>query len=130
MNHRSKAFRKYYRVTLRITSALTGMLLALVFFATRCRKPPLDMKPDDALQWRRAAGIRAASAPDGNRRDRIRWQCSRRDPKGKEGLAELTADSLALGTKDLTETEFNQKVDFMGSEVAARRGSRHRRARV
>ncbi len=43
---------------------------------------------------------------------------SRRDPKGKEGLAELTADSLTQGTKDLTETEFNQKVDFMGSEVA------------
>jgi len=43
---------------------------------------------------------------------------SRRDPKGKEGLAELTADSLTQGTKDLTATEFNQKVDFMGSEVA------------
>src|ERR1700724_2949500 len=43
---------------------------------------------------------------------------SRRDPKGKEGLAELTADSLTQGTKDLTATEFNQKVDFMGSEVS------------
>jgi zinc protease len=43
---------------------------------------------------------------------------SRRDPKGKEGLAELTANSLTQGTKDLTETEFNQKVDFMGSEIS------------
>lgn len=47
---------------------------------------------------------------------------SRRDPKGKEGLAELTADSLTQGTKDLTETEFNQKVDFMGSEVSVGAG--------
>ncbi len=43
---------------------------------------------------------------------------SRRDPKGKEGLAELTANSLTQGTKDLTATEFNQKVDFMGSEIS------------
>ena len=47
---------------------------------------------------------------------------SRRDPKGKEGLAELTADSLTQGTKDLTATEFNQKVDFMGSEVSVGAG--------
>ena len=47
---------------------------------------------------------------------------SRRDPKGKEGLAELTANSLTQGTKDLTETEFNQKVDFMGSEVSVGAG--------
>lgn len=43
---------------------------------------------------------------------------SRRDPKGKEGLAELTANSITQGSKDLTATEFNQKVDFMGSEVS------------
>jgi zinc protease len=43
---------------------------------------------------------------------------SRRDPKGKEGLAELTANSLTQGTKELSAAEFNQKVDFMGSEVA------------
>lgn len=43
---------------------------------------------------------------------------SRRDPKGKEGLADLTANSITQGTKDLTSTEFNQKVDFMGSEIA------------
>ena len=47
---------------------------------------------------------------------------SRRDPKGKEGLAELTADSLTQGTRDLTATEFNQKVDFMGSEVSVGAG--------
>jgi len=34
---------------------------------------------------------------------------TRRDPKGKEGLAELTARCLSEGTKDLTAPEFNQK---------------------
>ena len=43
---------------------------------------------------------------------------TRRDRKGKEGLAELTARCLSQGTKELTTAEFNQKVDFMGSEVA------------
>jgi zinc protease len=43
---------------------------------------------------------------------------SRRDPKDKEGLAELTARSLSQGTKSLTAPEFDQKVDFMGSSVA------------
>ena len=47
---------------------------------------------------------------------------SRRDPKGKEGLAELTADSLTQGTKELTATEFNQKTDFMGSEISVAAG--------
>ncbi len=42
---------------------------------------------------------------------------TRRDPKGKEGLAELTARCLSQGTKDLTAPEFDQKVDFMGSSV-------------
>jgi zinc protease len=42
---------------------------------------------------------------------------TRRDPKGKEGLAELTARCLSQGTKDLTAPEFDQKVDFMGSTV-------------
>ncbi|HVN29151.1 MAG TPA: pitrilysin family protein, partial [Candidatus Binataceae bacterium] len=41
-----------------------------------------------------------------------------RDPQGKEGLAELTASALTQGTKDLTAEEFNQKVDFMGSQVS------------
>ena len=47
---------------------------------------------------------------------------SRRDPKGKEGLAELTANSLTQGTKDLTATEFDQKSDFMGSEISVGAG--------
>ncbi len=42
---------------------------------------------------------------------------TRRDPKGKEGLAELTGRCLSQGTKDLTAPEFDQKVDFMGSSV-------------
>ncbi len=43
---------------------------------------------------------------------------SRRDPAGKEGLAELTAASLEQGTKQLSAAAFNQKVDFMGSSVS------------
>jgi len=42
---------------------------------------------------------------------------TRRDPKGKEGLAELTARSLSQGTREVTAPEFDQKVDFMGSSV-------------
>lgn len=47
---------------------------------------------------------------------------SRRDPKGKEGLAELTANSLIQGPKGLTVDQFNQKVDFMGSSVSLSAG--------
>jgi len=47
---------------------------------------------------------------------------SRRDPKGKEGLAELTANSLTQGTKELSATEFDQKTDFMGSEISIAAG--------
>ena len=47
---------------------------------------------------------------------------ARRDPKGKEGLAELTARCLRQGTKQLTATEFDQKVDFMGSSVGVNAG--------
>lgn len=47
---------------------------------------------------------------------------SRRDPKGKEGLAELTAASLSQGTKELTAADFNRKVDFMGSNVGVAAG--------
>jgi zinc protease len=42
---------------------------------------------------------------------------ARRDPAGKAGLASLTAASLTQGTKELSEQQFNQKVDFMGSSV-------------
>jgi zinc protease len=42
---------------------------------------------------------------------------SRRDPQGKAGLAALAADSLTQGTKDLSEKQFNEKVDFMGSSI-------------
>lgn len=43
---------------------------------------------------------------------------ARRDPGGKEGLAQLTASSLEQGTKQLTVADFNQKVDFMGSSIS------------
>ncbi len=42
---------------------------------------------------------------------------TRRDPVGKEGLAELTSRCLSQGTRELTAPEFDQKVDFMGSSV-------------
>src|SRR5215475_6469627 len=42
----------------------------------------------------------------------------RRDPKGKEGLASLTARCLTQGTRQLSAQEFDQKVDFMGSALA------------
>lgn len=47
---------------------------------------------------------------------------ARRDPKGKAGLASLTARCLTLGTKMLTPEQFNRKVDFMGSSVSVSAG--------
>jgi zinc protease len=43
---------------------------------------------------------------------------SRRDPAGAEGLAELTAASLEQGTKELSVSDFNQKIDFMGGSIS------------
>ncbi len=43
---------------------------------------------------------------------------SRRDPVGKEGLAQLTAASLEQGTKQLSAADFNRKIDFMGSSIS------------
>jgi zinc protease len=42
---------------------------------------------------------------------------SRRDPPGKEGLAQLTAESLTEGTSAMSAEDFNEKVDFMGSSI-------------
>ena len=42
---------------------------------------------------------------------------SRRDPAGKEGLAQLTAESLTEGTSAMSAEDFNEKVDFMGSSI-------------
>ena len=47
---------------------------------------------------------------------------SRRDPKGKEGLARLTAECLSEGTKELSAEQLNQKVDFMGSALSVSAG--------
>jgi zinc protease len=47
---------------------------------------------------------------------------SRRDPKGKAGLAALTAQSLSQGTKTLSAAQFNRKIDFMGSSVSVGAG--------
>ncbi len=53
---------------------------------------------------------------------------SRRDPKGKEGLAYLTANALTQGTKDLTVDQFNQKVHFMGSAISVDAGQDYAQA--
>jgi len=42
---------------------------------------------------------------------------ARRDPNGKAGLAALTAAALEEGTKDLSATAFDQKIDFIGSSI-------------
>src|SRR5713226_7284797 len=42
---------------------------------------------------------------------------ARRDPAGKAGLAALTANALEEGSKDVSATEFDQKIDFMGSSA-------------
>lgn len=101
-------------ITSRFATSLTVVVLVLSFFATRA--DALDMKrmmlSNGAVlmvsEQHLLPMITVEMAFDAG---------SRRDPKGKEGLAELTANSLTQGTKDLTATEFNQKVDFMGSEV-------------
>lgn len=43
---------------------------------------------------------------------------SRRDPADKGGLATLTAAALMQGTKDLSASDFNREVDFMGSSIS------------
>lgn len=53
---------------------------------------------------------------------------ARRDPAGNAGLASLTASSLTLGTKKMSATEFNQKVDFMGSSVSVGAGADYAQA--
>jgi zinc protease len=47
---------------------------------------------------------------------------TRRDPAGKAGLAELAANALTQGTKQLSVDQFNQKVDFMGSSISVDAG--------
>jgi len=103
----------------RFTTSLTAALLALSLFATRAHA--LEMKrmtlSNGAVllvsEQHLLPMVTVGIAFDAG---------SRRDPKGKEGLAELTANSLTQGTKDLTATEFNQKVDFMGSEISVGAG--------
>jgi len=48
---------------------------------------------------------------------------ARRDPKGKEGLAHLTADSVMEGSRTMSADELNRKVDFLGSEMDVAAGS-------
>jgi zinc protease len=42
---------------------------------------------------------------------------SRQDPDGKEGLANLTSNSLLLGTLKHTITSLNEELDFMGASL-------------
>jgi zinc protease len=48
---------------------------------------------------------------------------ARRDPKGKEGLAHLSAASLMEGTRTMSADELNRKVDFLGSAMDIDAGS-------
>ncbi len=42
---------------------------------------------------------------------------SRRDPSGKEGIAQLTARSLLLGTSKRSAVTINEELDFMGASL-------------
>ncbi len=44
---------------------------------------------------------------------------SRRDPRGKEGLAHITAEGLLLGTSTRSVTVFDETLDFMGASLHA-----------
>ena len=47
---------------------------------------------------------------------------SRRDPRGKEGLAHITAEGLLLGTSKYPATVFDEALDFMGASLHASTG--------
>ena len=47
---------------------------------------------------------------------------SRRDPRGKEGLANLTARGLLFGTSKRTIVSINEELDFMGASLHASAG--------
>ena len=44
---------------------------------------------------------------------------SAKDPDGKEGLAYLTARGLMLGTAQRSQTDINEKLDFLGASLAS-----------
>jgi zinc protease len=48
---------------------------------------------------------------------------ARRDPKGKAGLAHLSANSLMEGSRTMSADELNRKVDFLGSAMDVEAGS-------
>jgi zinc protease len=54
---------------------------------------------------------------------------ARRDPKGKEGLAHLTADCLMEGTRTMSADELNRQVDFLGSDMGVDAGTDYAIAR-
>ncbi|HTR61816.1 MAG TPA: insulinase family protein, partial [Candidatus Binataceae bacterium] len=43
---------------------------------------------------------------------------ARHDPEGKAGLATLTAQCINQGTRELSASAFDEKVDFMGSSLS------------
>jgi zinc protease len=47
---------------------------------------------------------------------------SRRDPRGKEGLADITAEALLLGTSKYPAPVFDEALDFMGASLHASTG--------
>ncbi|MFQ5668255.1 MAG: M16 family metallopeptidase [Candidatus Binatia bacterium] len=48
---------------------------------------------------------------------------SRRDPRGKEGLASLTADLLTEGTPTRTASQISEAADFIGASLGASAGT-------
>jgi zinc protease len=55
---------------------------------------------------------------------------ARRDPKSKSGLAELTAQSLTEGTREMTAKQVDEKIDFMGSSLAIQAGQDYANAQI
>jgi len=55
---------------------------------------------------------------------------ARRDPKSKGGLAELTAQSLTEGTRELSAKQVDEKTDFMGSSLAIQAGQDYANAQI
>ncbi|HEY2662997.1 MAG TPA: pitrilysin family protein [Candidatus Binataceae bacterium] len=55
---------------------------------------------------------------------------ARRDPQGKGGLAQLTAQSLTEGTRDMAAKQVDEKTDFMGSSLAVEAGQDYANAQI
>ena len=55
---------------------------------------------------------------------------ARRDPQGKGGLAQLTAQSLTEGSREMSAKQVDEKIDFMGSSLAVEAGQDYANAEI